>query len=323
MSAPDYPLAVIGGPTGSGKSSLAVEIALRLGGEVVNCDSIQVYRHFNLGAAKLTEAERRGVPHHLIDIVEPDEPFTAGDFARRARLVLDQIRQRGRLPVVAGGTGFYLRAMIDGLFAAPERAPGLRERLAERERRRPGSLHRILRRLDAGSARRIHPRDINKTIRALEVRLSGGRTLGEQWEAGRDRLRGYAPARIVLSPPRAALNRRLDERLEAMFSGGLVEETRAILALGYPRNAKPFEALGYRQALAVIDGRMTKSEALAEAQRATRQYAKRQLTWFRREPEARWIDGFGDEPRVLEEALHLLAAQPGFPPFPGPGGAVC
>ncbi len=306
LSGGDYPLVVIGGPTGSGKSALAVRVALRLGGEVVNCDSIQVYRHFDLGAAKLSEAERHGVPHHLIDVVEPDETFTAGEYARRARKVLDEIRARERLPVVAGGTGFYLRALVEGLFPAPEKRAGLRERLEDRERRRSGSLHRILRRLDAAAAERIHARDVNKTIRALEVCLAGGRPLSEQWQAGRDRLRGYEAIQIVLAPPREELNRRLAQRLEAMFAGGLIEETRAIRERGFGRECKPFEALGYRQALAVIEGRMSAGEALEEAKKATRQYAKRQMTWFRREPEALWFEGFGDEAEVEEAVLAAL-----------------
>jgi tRNA dimethylallyltransferase len=301
---------VIAGPTGSGKSSLALEAALRYGGEVLNCDSVQIYRHFDIGSAKIPAGERRGVPHHLIGIAEPDEVFTAGDYARAARRTAAEVVERGRVPVVAGGTGFYLRAFLEGLAEAPARDEALRRRLVEREAKRAGSLHRILTRLDATAAGRIHPRDVQKTVRAVEACLLARRPLSEQWAAGREPIEGFRILRVVLNPARAELRRRLDERLREMFARGLVEETRRILAMGYPASAKAFESLGYRQALGVIRGKMTEQEALEAAQVATRQYAKRQVTWFRREPGAKWFEGFGGEAAVqgavfgwLDEAI--------------------
>ncbi len=302
-----WPLLVIAGPTGSGKSGLAVRAALQCGGEVVNCDSIQVYRHFDIGAAKLTIEERRGVPHHLIDVAEPDELFTAGDYARLARRAVGEIRERGGVPIVCGGTGFYLRALLDGLFEGPTRDEALRARLMEREGRRKGALHRILRRLDAAAAARIHPNDLQKTLRAVEVCLSGRPTLSEHWAGGREALEGFDVRRVILEPPRAELYRRIGERLEKMFEGGLIEETERILAMGYGAESKPFASLGYKQALGVARGALTRAEAIEEAKRETRHYAKRQATWFRRGPGER-MAGFGDEEAVEERVLFAARA---------------
>lgn len=305
------PLIVIAGPTGSGKSSLALQAALRYGGEVLNCDSVQIYRHFDIGSAKIPAEERRGVPHHLIDIAEPDEVFTAGDYARAARRIASEVSARGRIPVVAGGTGFYLRAFLDGLAEAPPRDEALRRGLMEREMRRAGSLHRILRRLDRAAADRIHPRDVQKTVRAVEASLLARRPFSAQWAQGRQPIQGFRVLRVLLHPERAALRERLDARLREMFARGLVEETRRILAMGYPASAKPFESLGYRQALEVIRGKLTEEEALEAAQVATRQYAKRQVTWFRREPGARWFEGFGDDAAVQAAVFGYLDAAAG------------
>ena len=302
-----WPLLVIAGPTGSGKSGLAVEAALECGGEVVNCDSIQVYRHFDIGAAKLTAGERRGMPHHLIGVVEPDEWFTAGDYARLARTALDEIRERGRVPIVCGGTGFYLRALLDGLFVGPTRDEALRARLMEREGRRRGTLHRILKRLDAAAAARIHPNDLQKTLRAVEVCLSGRTTLSEHWSGGREALAGFDVLRVILEPPREALYRRIDDRLEKMFDAGLIEETERILAMGYAAESKPFASLGYKQALGVVRGELTREAAIEEAKRETRHYAKRQATWFRRGPGER-LAGVGDEAAVEERVLIMVRA---------------
>lgn len=291
------------GPTGSGKSDLALAIAAEYGGEVVNCDSLQIYRYFDIGTAKLTPAERRGIPHHLLDAADPDELFSAGEYARRARAVLDEISDRGRLPVVAGGTGFYLRALIHGLFPGPSRDETLRQRLAERERRRPGSLHRILRRFDPAASRRIHPNDRQKLIRALEVCLLTRQSLSEAFAAGREPLRGYRCLRLGLDPPRPALYGRLDERCRRMFEAGLIGEVRRILLLGYSPHVKPLEAHGYKQALQVLRGELTLEEAIFYAQRNTRRYAKRQWTWFRQEPGIEWLRGFGEDPDVRRAAL--------------------
>ena len=299
------PLLVIAGPTGSGKSELALAIAEATGGEIVNCDSVQVYRGFDVGAAKLTLSERRGVPHHLIDVVEPDQPFTAGDYARAARVVLRDIAARGRLPIVAGGTGFYLRALLDGLSPGPARDAALRERLTSREGERPGSLHRLLVRLDPEAGRRIHARDLHKTTRALELRLLRGAPAATLHPP--DPLTGFAPVKIGLSPDRSALYARLDARLAAMFQGGLLEEVRSLLARGVSPRAKPFESLGYKQALQFLDGELGFDQALEQARVATRHYAKRQLTWFRRERDMHWVTGFGADARTREKVAFIIS----------------
>ena len=301
------PLVAIAGPTGSGKSDLALRVAAAFGGEVVSCDSLQLYRHFDVGTAKLTAAEMRGIPHHLIDIVNPDEVFTAGEYARCARQVLAGITSRGRLPVIAGGTGFYLRALLDGLFQGPSRDESLRQRLAARARRRPASLHRLLRRFDPVSAARIHPNDIPKVTRALEVCLLTRRPISELYREGRDALRGYRPLKIGLDPGRDALYRLLDERTARMFTAGLQEEIGRILHLGYPPESKPFESHGYRQALQVLRGELSDKEALFYAQRNTRRYAKRQMTWFRRDTDIEWFRGFGGDPAVEQAVLARVA----------------
>lgn len=303
---PEFPLIAVIGPTGSGKSDLAIEIARVFAGEVINCDSLQIYRYFNIGTAKLSAGEMRGIPHHLIDIAAPDEVFTAGEYARRARAVLADVSGRRRLPVVAGGTGFYLRALLEGLFAGPERDPALRERLAARERRRPGSLHRLLGRFDREAAARIHARDVPKTIRALEVCLLARRPMTELFREGRDALQGYRVLKLALDPGRQALYRALDERCVRMFASGLVDEVRSILAMGFPPELKPFEAHGYKQALQLLRGELTPEQALEEAQRNTRRYAKRQMTWFRREPGVEWLYGFGNDAAIRQAALERV-----------------
>ena len=299
------PLVAVAGPTGSGKSALALEIAIHFDGEVINCDSLQVYRHFDIGTAKLPPAERRGIPHHLIDIVNPDEVFTAGEYARLARLAIADISARGRLPVVAGGTGFYLRALLDGLFEGPSRDQGLRDRLAAREAHRAGSLHRLLRRFDSEAAARIHPNDTPKVTRALEVRLVTRRPVSQLFREGRDALQGYRTLKIGLMPDRDALYESLDARCAAMFEGGLLDEVKGFLALGYPPSCKPFESHGYKQALQLLQGELTPKEAVFYAQRNTRNYAKRQMTWFRKEPYMAWFKGFA--PGVCDAALARTA----------------
>lgn len=296
------------GATGTGKSSLALNVAEALGGEIVNCDSLQVFRYFDIGTAKLAPAERCGIPHHLIDIVNPDEIFTAGEYSRRARETIAAISARGRLPVICGGTGFYFRALVDGLFEGPARNAALRERLGAREERRPGSLHRLLSRFDRDAARRIHPHDVPKVMRAVEVCLLARRPLSELFQGGRNELRGYRTIRFVLQPDRERLYQRLDGRCRQMFEGGLIDEVRRILALGYPRSAKPFESHGYKQALQLLGGELSAEEAIELAQRNTRRYAKRQMTWFRGEPSVEWVRGFGDEAAVVEHVLVRAAA---------------
>jgi tRNA dimethylallyltransferase len=291
------------GPTGAGKSDLALRLAAEFSGEVVNCDSLQIYRYFDIGTAKLPADQRRGIPHHLIDILDPDQLCTAGEYARMARGVLAEVSARGRLPVVAGGTGFYLRALLDGLFPGPERDQVLRDRLAERERRRPGSIHRLLGRFDPQAARRIHPNDLPKLMRALEVYLLTRRPVTEIYQEGRDELRGYETLKIGLSPPRERLYARLDQRAEHMFQAGLMEEVRGILSRGFAASAKPFESHGYRQAIQLLNGELNLAEAVFYAQRNTRRYAKRQMTWFRQEPRIEWFGGFGEEPQIQQAII--------------------
>ncbi|HEV2323200.1 MAG TPA: tRNA (adenosine(37)-N6)-dimethylallyltransferase MiaA [Terracidiphilus sp.] len=291
------PLAVlILGPTGSGKTALSLDLAERFGGEIVSCDSVAVYRGMNLGTAKPTPEERARAPHHLIDVAEPDEPFTAGDYSRLARAALRDIAARGRLPLVTGGTGLYLRALTDGLFAGPARQENLRERL-RRSARKYGSawLHRILARLDPASAARIHANDIPKLIRAVEVCMAARRPMSEVLT--RDPLTGFHLLRIGLNPQRAALYERLNRRCAEMFAAGLVEETRGLLARYGP--VKALDSLGYRQACAVLSGELSEEAAIAAAQQGHRNYAKRQMTWFRREPDVHWIEGFGDEAETM------------------------
>ena len=279
-------------------------IAEKYHGEVVNCDSTQVYRYFDIGTGKLTMAERRGIPHHLLDIVNPDELFTAGEYARLARQAVYGIAARGKLPIVAGGTGFYLRALLDGLFEGPERDQGLRDRLAAREARHPGSLHRLLARWDAGAASKIHPNDVPKVTRALEVCLLTRRRVSDLFRQGRDRLEGYRVLKLGLFPDRDALYNHTNQRLASMFENGLMREVRYILSLGYPESCKPFESHGYKQALQFLHGELNLREAIFYAQRNIRNYAKRQVTWFRREPGLVWLRNFASQ--VKEEALERV-----------------
>jgi tRNA dimethylallyltransferase len=310
------PLAVILlGPTGSGKTALSLELAERFGGEIVSCDSVAVYRGMELGTAKPTKEERARVPHHLIDVAEPNEPFTAGEYSRRARAALSEIAGRKKLPIVTGGTGLYLRALTEGLFAGPARREDLRSRL-QRSAERHGSawLHRLLRRLDAATAERIHANDTAKLIRAVEVCVAARKPMSKVM--GRDPLTGFRLLRIGLNPPRAALPAheglppreglydRLNQRCAAMFAAGLVGETRGLLDRYGP--VKALDSLGYRQARSVLDGTMSEQDAIKAAQQGHRNYAKRQMTWFRREPDVRWIESFGDETETVREAAEFV-----------------
>lgn len=309
---PLAPLPVIIGPTGSGKTDLSLCVARAIGGEIINCDSLQVYRGFDIGTAKLPVSERHGIAHHLIDIVDPTDLFTAADYAHGATDAIREISSRGRVPVIVGGTGFYLRALLAGLSPAPVRDDAVRSRLMDRERKRPGSLHRILERLDPASGTRIHPNDKHKTLRALEVRLIQGSSLTSTFESDRAGLRGFSPIKIGLDPPRDLLYARLNERTLRMFHPeggheGLVDEVRRLLAAGVPQNAKPFESLGYKQVLQRLEGKLTEDQAIVSTQQETRNYAKRQQTWFRREHGVYWLAGFGDDPNIQREALQVLA----------------
>lgn len=313
MSASGWPMIVLVGPTASGKTALAIRLAECFSGEIVSCDSVAVYREMEIGTAKPTVAERAMIPHHMIDVAWPDEQVTAGDYSRMARESLRGIEERGAIPIVAGGTGLYLRALIEGLFPAPAASPELRNRLRERaEARGAGHLHRVLTRLDATAAKAIHPNDVPKMIRAIEVSLTSGVSsragerapMTEQWKQGRDRLTGYRILRLGLNPPRERLYERINQRAAAMFDRGLIDETSRLLER-YGRECRALGSLGYAQAAAVLAGEITREEAVAQAQQGHRNYAKRQLTWFRRDEEIRWLYGLGGEQKVMDEAIRL------------------
>lgn len=295
-------LVVVLGPTASGKTALSLALAERFHGEIVNCDSVAMYREFDLGTAKPTARERARAPHHLLDCVEPTDHVTAGEYARQARQVLDEIKARSHLPILAGGTGLYLRALLEGLFPGPERSEQLRERLRERsEGRGSNYLQRILRRLDRAAAEKIHANDTPKLIRAIEVCLASRQKMTELWQRGRDPLRGFRILRLGLDPDRQALYDRINRRAKQMFDAGLVEETRRLVDK-YGEAASPLSALGYKQAVQFLHGELTREQALQAAQQAHRNYAKRQMTWFRSEPQVHWLLGFGDDVQIQHEA---------------------
>jgi len=304
--ASDPLLVILLGPTGSGKTALSLALAEWFGGEIVSCDSVAVYRGMEVGTAKPTLEEREQIPHHLIDVTTPDVAFTAGEYSRLARRALKEIAARGRLPIVTGGTGLYLRALTDGLFAGPQRREDLRARLRRSADRHGGSwLHRLLTRLDSASADRIHANDTAKLIRAIEVCMEARSPLSTLLQdQGRNPLTGFRLLRIGLNPPRQQLYDRLNRRCAAMFAAGLVEETRGLLA--QYGEVKTLDSLGYRQARSVLDGSLSERQAIAAAQQGHRNYAKRQMTWFRREPEVRWIAGFGNEAETVREAEKMV-----------------
>ena len=308
----DYPLVAIAGPTASGKSELAVFLAARLGGEVVSYDSVQFYRGFDIGTGKLALEERGGIPHHLLDCLDPAEPFTAGDFRREAAKVIEGIRERGNLPILAGGTGLYLRALLMGLFEGPPRSEKLRARLrALAERRGREFVHRLLERFDRASARRIDPRDLQKVIRAVEVCVVARRAMSALQARGREPLGGYQFFKIGLNPDRADLYARINQRVETMFASGLEDETRRLLLRPDAEAIKALGSIGYRQAAAALRGETSLDDAIRDTQAATRQYAKRQMTWFRREAAVHWFSGFGDDialQRRVVDALNLWFA---------------
>ena len=303
-----HPIIAVVGPTASGKSDLALFLATEFNGEVVNYDSVQVFRGFDLGSAKPTPEERRRVPHHMVDIRDPAELFTAGDYQREARSVLEDIRRRGRIPVLVGGTGLYLRALTEGLFAGPRRSVQLRTRLeALAESRGREYLHRLLRHLDPAAAGRIGARDKPKIIRAIEVRLETGKTLSEHLKADpRQPLEGFTICTVGLDPPREECNRRIDERVVRMFEAGLVDEVRGLLNRGVPANAKPLGAIGYRHVLSNLHTRGSWDDTIQMVQRDTRRYAKRQLTWFRRQASTMWFGGPGDNTTIKEEVRRRI-----------------
>jgi tRNA dimethylallyltransferase len=309
---PELPLVVIVGPTASGKSALGVWLTEQLNGEVIACDSTQLYRGFDIGTSKPTMEERRGVMHHLLDILDGTEDATAGGYRELAIEVLKDLRARKKLPILTVGTGLYLRALLEGLADVPQRSEELRERLRARAaEHEPDYLHQILRRLDRASAGKIAPADEQKLIRAIEVCLVSKRPLSEVYRSGRKPLEGWRAIKIGLKPGREALNARVHERTETMLSRGWLEEVRRLVESGLPENAKGFDFIGYRELRAVLRGEMQMEEARAAIEQATRRYAKRQITWFRREKAVEWLEGFGDEAGIQNEALKKLHAKLG------------
>ena len=351
MTAPPARLIVILGPTASGKSALAIELAKRLNGEILVCDSTQVYRHFDIGTAKVLPRDQSGIPHHLVDLVEPDEIFTAGDYRRHALLALDDLRRRSKLPILAAGTGLYLRALLEGLADAPTRSEELRDRLRRSAKQHGAThLHKILARLDPASAARIAPRDTQKIIRAIEMRILAGKPVAEIFSASRaesreelrehvaaretprdgvqdearralraNGLKGYAITKIGLAPPRPALYARIDARVNEMLAAGWLDEVRALVSSGVRDKArenvriapdsKPFQFIGYSDLRAHLEGTITLAAAISNIQQSTRRFAKRQLTWFRREPDVHWLESFGDADETIAAALDLIAAR--------------
>jgi tRNA dimethylallyltransferase len=303
-----HPVIAIVGPTASGKTDLALFLAEAFNGEIVNYDSVQIFRHLNIGTAKPSSEERARVPHHMIDIREPEEVFTAGDYQREARAVLEDLREREKIPILVGGTGLYLRALTEGLFDGPSRSQHWRDRLeALSESRGREYLHRVLRRLDPAAASRIMERDKQKIIRALEVRLETGKPLSAHLqERPRQPLTGFQVGFVGLNPSRQELYKRIDERVCRMFDTGLVEEIKTLLAKGVPRTAKPFEAIGYRQVLADLDSCNPEDAAIRIIQRDTRRYAKRQMTWFRKQPNVTWFDGPGDSTEIKHKVRQFV-----------------
>ncbi len=301
------PLVVLVGPTASGKTALALRLAEEFDGEILSCDSVAVYREMEIGTAKPTHEERALIQHHMIDIAWPDEACTAGDYSRQARETLTAITERDHLPIVAGGTGLYLRALVDGLFPAPPQKEGRRDRLRKLATTRgPAYLHRLLSRLDPTAAAAIHVNDVPKVIRAIEVSLAADEPLTHQWQKGRDALTGYKILRLGLNPPRARLYERINQRAAAMFDRGLIEETERLIAR-YGKDCRPLTSLGYAEATAVLENDLTREQAVARAQQGHRNYAKRQLTWFRREPDMHWLEGCGGDEDVTGQALQLVA----------------
>jgi len=304
------PLVAIVGPTASGKSALGVKLAEQFGGEVVACDSTQLYRGFDIGTAKPTSAERRGIPHHLIDVLGPRDDATAGGYRQLALQVLEELRRRKRVPVFTVGTGLYLRALLEGLADVPKRSEELRERLcASMEEHSPGHLHRLLKRLDPEAARKIAPTDKQKLIRAVEVCILARKPISEVHTGGRVPLEGWRVLKIGLMPPREKLNERIHARTDAMLERGWMREVQALRESGPSEDSKPFDFIGYRELHAVLRGEVALERARGAIQQATRRYAKRQLTWFRKEPGVRWFSGFGDDLAVQAAILEWIQTE--------------
>ena len=305
----DTPVIAIVGPTASGKSTLGIEVALKLNGEIINCDSVQVYKEIQIATAKVPLAERMGIPHHLIDFVSPEINYTGGQWARDAANKIEEIESRGRVSLLVGGTGFYLRALRKPFFVSPPTDESLRQRLSQmRERHGPEYLHRLLSRIDRAAAQQLYPRDWPRVQRALEVFLQTGISIvdhqpeqPEPHESSR-RLRIFA-----LNPTRTVLYQRINERTEAHFRAGLVDEVRDLLARGVPPLSNALGAHGYRRVVEYLQGLRTLESAIEQTKLDVRHYAKRQLTWFRHEASVEWFNGFGEEKDILRSVLESLA----------------
>ncbi len=295
------------GPTATGKSALALAVAARHAGEIINCDSTAVYRGFDIGTDKLPMAGRRGIPHHLIDIAEPTEEYTAADYARDAAAAIRDIRARGHLPMIVGGTGFYFRALTRGLFPGPGRDAALRRRLERvAERRGVASLHRMLRRVDPESAARIQPRDVKRMVRALEVFVLTGRPLTAHFAETTSPIADVDVLGIALRLPAAQTSERVTRRVDEQFARGLLDEIRVLLARGIPEDARPFGGLVYRQALEHLHGVRDEASTRALIAQENRRYARRQLIWFRKEPNLLWFDGPGELPAAIAAVNRLV-----------------
>lgn len=303
---PEPLLVVIVGPTASGKTALSLALAEHFPAEIVNCDSVAMYRELEIGTAKPSPEERARAPHHLLDFIEPTAYMTAGEYARLARHTIREIAQRGHLPIVVGGTGLYLRALLEGLFPGPQRSEQLRQRLRDRAGQRGSPyLHAILERLDRNAAKQIHPNDTPKLIRAIEVCLTSREKMTNLWQQGRNPLQGFRILRIGLNPDRKLLYARINNRAVRMFDTGLVEETAALLNK-YGDQLRPLSLLGYKQSAQLLKRVIDRPTAIASAQQAHRNYAKRQMTWFRREADVHWLAGFGDSPEIQAKAVDLV-----------------
>jgi tRNA dimethylallyltransferase len=295
------------GPTATGKSALALAIAERYSGEIINCDSTAVYRGFDIGTDKIAEADRRGITHHLIDIVDPAEEYTAAQYARDAAAAVRDVLARGRLPILAGGTGFYYRALTRGLFPGPGRDAALRQRLESMAGRRGVSwLHRLLQRVDPPSAARIQPRDLKRLVRALEVFFLTGRPLTMHFAETVSPLPEVEMIAVALRLPAAQISERVTRRVDEQFERGLLDEIRTLLARGIPESARPFGGLVYRQALEHLHGIRDQAATRALIAQENRRYARRQLIWFRKEPNLSWFDGPGESAGTIAAVQRLI-----------------
>jgi len=311
------PLLAILGPTASGKSNLALQLAKRFEGEIIGCDSVQVYRYLDIGTSKVPPQEQAGIRHHLMDFLSPEQEFTAGQYMSEGRTVLADIKRRGYLPLVVGGSGLYFRALLNGLFDGPSRFNPLRKRFYQQAKHKGATyLHKLLQRVDPVSSRRISPRDQPKIIRALEVFFLTSKPLSVHLQVAPKGLQGFQLLRVALNPPRPLLCERIDKRVDRMFSSGLIEEVQSILDKGISPTCKPLQSLGYAQSIGYLQGSISLPRAVASTKQATRQYAKRQMTWFRKEPGVCWFHGFGDDKRVELEIeanvarfIHLCSTQ--------------